>query len=172
MSRYPWMRNPLYPDVLSAVYRLYDAAGRLLYVGVCYDFVKRFNQHRNKAYWWSEVAHKDVVLFETRIDAMCEEARAIEEEHLIHNGRPGFSRYAWTVIRTWRGTVTEPKYDMLRVDLEKRIAEVQRTQAHVLVSYDAELEGALVPWEWYLRACEASGETREEVMASLAPRSE
>jgi predicted GIY-YIG superfamily endonuclease len=38
------------------LYRLYDDADRLVYVGLAYDFHKRMKQHAAKSWWWEQVA--------------------------------------------------------------------------------------------------------------------
>lgn len=67
------------------VYRCYDAAGRLLYIGSATSRVSRFQGHRKTSPWWPEVT--DVKLtdqpdIETARQA---EAAAIEAEAPIHN---------------------------------------------------------------------------------------
>ncbi|MDX3298685.1 GIY-YIG nuclease family protein [Streptomyces scabiei] len=39
----------------TAVYRLYDAAGQLLYVGSAFDPTRRLRQHAAQKSWWPEV---------------------------------------------------------------------------------------------------------------------
>lgn len=78
----------------AALYRLYDAEDRLLYVGVASDPETRWKQHaRYKAdLWWSEVHRKTVQWFFSRLDALHAETRAIQVElpryNIIHRPSP------------------------------------------------------------------------------------
>lgn len=91
--------GPAYPMVMTAVYRLYDAAGRLLYVGVAEDFDVRFRQHSYEKSWWPDVRHRDVIWLPTRLDALAEEAGAIDREQPVHNLRRGHSRIGLMVMQ-------------------------------------------------------------------------
>ena len=57
----------------TAVYRLYDRTGQLLYIGITCDLDERWHQHHAEKYWWRDVERKDIVWVNTR-----DEARAIE----------------------------------------------------------------------------------------------
>lgn len=39
------------------VYRVYDATGRLIYIGATSNLPKRLTYHRSQAWWWSLAAH-------------------------------------------------------------------------------------------------------------------
>lgn len=69
----------------TAVYRLYNEVGVLLYVGVTRDLRTRFAQHEADKSWWPEVARKTMTWHGKRSDALGEEDRAISGEHPIHN---------------------------------------------------------------------------------------
>lgn len=43
----------------AAVYRLYDAAGTLLYIGSAYDPEQRVERHRKKPWWPQAVRRTD-----------------------------------------------------------------------------------------------------------------
>lgn len=74
----------------TAVYRLYAADGRLLYIGVARHFGSRWHQHAGVQPWWSQVDHQTIAWFDTRDAAMQAEASAIKAEHpkynVVHNG--------------------------------------------------------------------------------------
>lgn len=72
-------------DVPTAVYRFYDTAGRLLYVGITCNLALRFAQHASDKTWWPHVARKTVVLYGSRDEAAAEEERAILGERPVHN---------------------------------------------------------------------------------------
>jgi predicted GIY-YIG superfamily endonuclease len=69
----------------TAVYRLYDADGTPLYIGLTNDPERRFKQHRSSKPWWPQVARKVIDWYPTRDRAFLEEADAIETETPIHN---------------------------------------------------------------------------------------
>lgn len=73
------------PNGRTAVYRLFDAADRLLYVGVGELPATRWQDHRSHKEWWPQVDHSTVRYFPTRDEALAEEARAIAAEHPLHN---------------------------------------------------------------------------------------
>jgi hypothetical protein len=62
----------------TALYSLYDANDNLLYVGVGFKPELRWVLHAREKPWWAEVARKEVVWFESRIEALEAEADAIK----------------------------------------------------------------------------------------------
>lgn len=69
----------------TALYRLYDADDRLLYVGITTSPKHRWGAHARDKTWWGEVARKDVEWFERRKSAERIEKIEIEEERPIYN---------------------------------------------------------------------------------------
>ncbi|HET7736435.1 MAG TPA: hypothetical protein VFK52_10695 [Nocardioidaceae bacterium] len=67
------------------VYRAYDAAGRLLYIGCTLDFDRRRREHESCRPWGRSVARWDVQRFDNQAAALAEEERAIGEERPLHN---------------------------------------------------------------------------------------
>lgn len=67
-----------------AVYRLFDATGCLLYVGVSQDPMQRWWQHRAAA-WWADVASYAVTWHVDRPEAERVEMLAIQSEDPVHN---------------------------------------------------------------------------------------
>lgn len=70
-----------------ALYRLYDAAGRLLYVGITWNPVRRWEKHKRLKSWWSEVARAVVEVYPNEGQALDAEVAAIRSEQPIHNVR-------------------------------------------------------------------------------------
>ncbi|MET9222403.1 GIY-YIG nuclease family protein [Streptomyces sp. NPDC003300] len=68
----------------TALYRLFDTEGRLLYVGITNMPNVRFDAHRMKA-WWKQVARRELVWFDNRQEAGWAEVRAIRAERPMHN---------------------------------------------------------------------------------------
>lgn len=75
--------------VEAVVYRVYDAEGRLLYVGCTKDPVTRlrshFGQARTPTPWWRLSANYSIEAFNSHKAALAAEARAIVAEHPMFN---------------------------------------------------------------------------------------
>lgn len=72
----------------TALYRLYDAAGSLLYVGISADPEYRWKQHSwgaDSSTWWPQVTRKAVEWFPNRDAAYEAETAAIKAEDPVHN---------------------------------------------------------------------------------------
>lgn len=68
----------------AAVYRLYDSAGALLYIGSAFDPEKRCQAHRRKP-WWRQVAQRVDEWHATRVHAYTAEMAAISIERSAYN---------------------------------------------------------------------------------------
>ncbi|MFD5632426.1 type II toxin-antitoxin system prevent-host-death family antitoxin [Streptomyces sp. NPDC127072] len=69
----------------TALYRLFDAAGRLLYVGISSNSEERLKQHASTAPWWKEVASHTVESHPERSVAATAELEAIRTEGPRYN---------------------------------------------------------------------------------------
>lgn len=69
----------------TALYRLYDAEGRLLYIGIAGKPEWRWIKHAAEKSWWAEVARRDTVWFSSRKEALAREAEAIVSEEPVYN---------------------------------------------------------------------------------------
>lgn len=69
----------------TALYRLEDANGALLYVGISDDPLRRWGEHAGDKPWWPDVAHLSFEWHPSRTDALLEEARAIKAEQPQYN---------------------------------------------------------------------------------------
>lgn len=82
-----WNRRAYYSDYYqkpSCVYRLYDAEGNLLYVGMALDLTPRIMAHKRKA-WGHLIASHTVEWHENREAAKAAERLAIHRENPAHN---------------------------------------------------------------------------------------
>lgn len=70
----------------TALYRLYDAEERLLYVGITHDCEQRWREHSYTKPWWHLVERKVVEWLETRAEALAEEKKTVREEKPLHDG--------------------------------------------------------------------------------------
>lgn len=69
----------------TALYRFYDSAGRLLYVGITGNPEERWYEHQLTQYWWREVTRKELVWLETRVEARAAESAAIRMEKPLYD---------------------------------------------------------------------------------------
>jgi predicted GIY-YIG superfamily endonuclease len=79
------------PDGPTALYRFFDTAGRLLYVGITVDIGVRWKHHSKGKEWWADVVRATVTHYPTRDAALAAEKAAIRAEkpiwNIIHNQR-------------------------------------------------------------------------------------
>lgn len=79
----------------TAVYRLYDANDRLLYVGMGRNPMGRWSSHADQHAWWPSVVRFEVTWYPNRREAAAEERRALKEDDTVHNihGTPKWGAY-------------------------------------------------------------------------------
>lgn len=64
----------------TALYRHFDAAGALLYVGISLNSIQRTAQHKHGARWFEQIAHITIEWHSARETALTAEAIAIAKE--------------------------------------------------------------------------------------------
>jgi predicted GIY-YIG superfamily endonuclease len=69
----------------TALYRLHDGAGVLLYIGITHDPESRWRAHAGTKSWWPEVIRKEVEWHADRLLAETAEVAAIRAELPVHN---------------------------------------------------------------------------------------
>jgi predicted GIY-YIG superfamily endonuclease len=74
-------------DPRVALYRLFDDADHLLYVGITVNPDARFAEHARTKPWWPDVATRAVAWCDNRGIAVAAEAAAIKSEQPVHNDR-------------------------------------------------------------------------------------
>ena len=79
------------PTKTARLYRLYDADGRLLYVGITTrpDMRERFNGHSRTKAWWPDVVTVELTNFAHEHEALAAERHAIRVERPVYNMRSG-----------------------------------------------------------------------------------
>jgi hypothetical protein len=132
-------------DRPTAVYRLYDAAGYLLYIGVSNDPTRRWREHRKEMFWWREVDRHDRQWYPTE-----READAAEREAILPAGvplQPHGTRFAyqsrdirpalrreWYLWRLHLQDGIETEREQLRriilLQLRAHLADLQRGEPH------------------------------------------
>lgn len=67
------------------LYRVFDANGELLYIGITYYLHDRLVRHRKRQPWAESMARVESLLYPCRLDAELAEAAAIRDELPLHN---------------------------------------------------------------------------------------
>lgn len=121
-----------------AVYRMFDAGKRLLYVGMSRKVGHRFDQHTH-AVWFSQVATITLEWFPSEAAATVAERRAIHDERPRYN----LSRPAPVIVKRGLLIPEEISCEMaqaiddlslvaaVRVDLKSGAAKVARQRTHL-----------------------------------------
>lgn len=102
----------------TAVYRLFNSDGVLLYVGVARNPAERMKFHQQFKKWWAEVSDTTEEWFDNRALALDAEAVAIREESPLYNiqeadedgvirVRKGLPPIAVGHTKHWRGYVNK-----------------------------------------------------------------
>ncbi|MET8751343.1 helix-turn-helix domain-containing protein [Streptomyces sp. NPDC004667] len=105
-------------EARTAVYRLYDAEERLLYVGITMTLKQRFADHRHQKFWWHLVKRRDVRWYDDRSAAEAVEAEAIQTENPKYDGTSRIPN--WVRARHLR-----PKDPFWRPVAESVLAHIQ-----------------------------------------------
>lgn len=69
----------------TALYRHFDAAGILLYVGISVRPAQRQTQHRRRSPWFATIARTEIEWLPGLDEAITAEAKAIRSENPRHN---------------------------------------------------------------------------------------
>jgi len=69
----------------TSLYRHYDKAGNLLYIGISLSAVQRLGQHAEHSHWFALISKVTIEHFENRESALAAERAAIIEERPLHN---------------------------------------------------------------------------------------
>lgn len=67
------------------LYRLFDSAEKLLYIGVTTDCEKRIHTHRSEKSWGNRIECASIKEYDSKQDAMRAEREAIEHENPAYN---------------------------------------------------------------------------------------
>lgn len=74
-----------YSDNITTLYRFYDRAGQLLYIGITATPPKRFAKHQAEKEWWHAIVNVKLEHFPTRQEALDAERAAIVAERPLYN---------------------------------------------------------------------------------------
>lgn len=75
------MTEPLH----HILYRFYDTADRLLYIGMTTNMATRLSEHRLSKNWWSEIARIELEHYGDRLLLRQAEVHAIRNENPVYN---------------------------------------------------------------------------------------
>ena len=124
-------------DRLHALYRFFDAEGRLLYIGISMNPPYRFGQHADDKPWWAEVARIAMETFPDRSAVLAAERRAIQTEQPLYN----------VVHNRTNKTPAIPGQPHLNIRCE--VCDFVVTKDGYLIVYGDELREAEKSWREY-----------------------
>ncbi|WP_371799109.1 GIY-YIG nuclease family protein [Streptomyces sp. NBC_01707] len=144
-------------DCRTALYRLYDEGGALLYVGITADVDQRMVAHRYDKPWWPDVTRTEVQWHDSRPVALAHELQAIRAESPKHNvnGKPGAGQPRELEDREI--TIGQGKHVMFAI--ERGFMTCDQPLFVVDGTKRRERIGAIVSADFYRRALAALGET-------------
>lgn len=152
----------------TALYRLYDADGALLYVGITCDLDQRWKAHARKP-WWPQVADKQVQWYDNRAQAGKAEVHAIVTEEPRHNIAWRSRRYAHIYRFGWlRERLLEEEEAIRtprRTPRSKRGKEALENLLQRREVVEAHTPGH--PWRWDGRNLTAYSYTRDCAPAGI-----
>lgn len=134
-----------------ALYRLFDAGGELLYIGISGGPWQRFTQHAADKPWWPGVVRAEIEWYPAREIAEQAERDAIRAEFPRHNTRHAMSPEAWAA-------------------LERAVSAAQRAdalKAQAWLSIKAARDAGVLDTD----LCEQTGRSRATLHRKFGPRS-
>ena len=72
-------------QIPTVVYRIFNSADVLLYVGCTDNLKRRMDHHAKRQRWWDEVSRIETEWHPSRTEAECAEDQAIAEERPLYN---------------------------------------------------------------------------------------
>lgn len=137
----------------TALYRLYDEAGVLLYIGISHQPDVRFEQHSKVKEWWPQVVRREVEWFDDRPSAAASEADAIRSEDPEHNGTYSPRRDRHTVRDAVAADgVREISLSLARPKLAGLIRGVEEGGEPVVLMNYGRRDAVIVSTEFYEQA--------------------
>lgn len=156
----------------TALYRLYDESGTLLYIGISYQPEVRFEQHAALKPWWDRVARREMVWFPDRPTAAKAEAEAVRTEDPEYNGTysPRIDRRTMRDVIADDG-IREISLTLARAKLPSIIREVEATGRPVALLNHGQRYAVILPTDFYDFALQvmAARELLEELEAGTSP---
>lgn len=101
----------------TAVYRLFDSDGCLLYVGISINPKARWGMHARDKSWWPEVAEKTIELHPNRDAAEAAERHTIAAEAPKYNVEHSTTRKRGDAMAEYAAKYDRPKQIRIPTDL-------------------------------------------------------
>ena len=155
----------------TAVYRLYDAGGALLYVGAAVDPPARWKYHAANAPWWPEVQRQTIDWYPDRPAALAAEETAICAERPRHNITHTDRRRRGPADRLAALSAADAPDGMAGI-LRSFALAAHRSEAEHQASHDALVDGIWVAHDegWpQVEIVKAVGLTRERIRQLCDP---
>lgn len=122
----------------TALYRLFDADGQLLYVGITNNTHRRFERHRQTKNWWPRVHRRTIEWYDTLDEAAEAERDAIRREvprfnvsnNALKIAKGGGRPIPRARKATGRTSYSEIAADLRRAILDGQFAPGQRLPGH------------------------------------------
>jgi predicted GIY-YIG superfamily endonuclease len=130
------------PAERTALYRVRNSDGDLLYIGISERPEYRWFSHRRQHNWWNEVAQYSLEWHDSREVAEAAEAKAIDAERPRHN-----STYNYSIPfdpKTWEPVLGGVKYQLLAERIRAEIRSGRWTLGHRIPSFEVLVEAASV----------------------------
>lgn len=122
----------------TTLYRVYDQAGQLLYVGISKNALKRFGEHSMSQPWWGDGTTVKMQHYPTRAEALAAEEAAIKSERPAHNKT--FNRESRETSRETAKRRGIPTNKWLRWTCDNCGQGIRDEEGYVWTDYDE--------WDW------------------------
>lgn len=145
------------PDGPVALYRLFDRAGTLAYVGIADHPAARWRRHARESSWWNDIdeSRNTVRWYDTRGEAKRAELRAIATE------KPRFNITGRTAASDRGGRCLMPAAHA-RTQISEIMNAARDHGRHTVVLRHGEPAVVFLPAAWYHRASAAIGDPWED----------
>ncbi|RCV49728.1 GIY-YIG nuclease family protein [Marinitenerispora sediminis] len=144
----------------TAVYRLYDSDGTLLYVGLGSDPESRWKDHAREKSWWPEVSSKTVTWHDSLGEASQAEHEAMHSEDPVHNK----AKWQWSRQGEGQGAptdITTVPLGIFRQNIPDRVEAAHFRNEATVVTKNGEPRAALVPYSWLKDLISQKGQAEE-----------
>ncbi|WP_097930877.1 MULTISPECIES: GIY-YIG nuclease family protein [unclassified Streptomyces] len=101
----------------TALYRLFDEEGVLLYVGIAVDPEVRLRVHAREKTWWPQVAQRSIEWFANRAEAEAAEMQAIVSEGPSRNVEHSTTRQRGDAKAEYRSPYPKPRQVRIPTDM-------------------------------------------------------
>lgn len=143
--------------VSTALYRLFDAADQLLYVGISTQPETRWTQHAADKPWWPLVQHRKVEWHPDREAAETAERAAISTEEPLYN-TAGAKRSLLATHFPIGQSMTQAQ---ARLRFSDVLDVTQFSGGCIEITRRGKRSGILVPPDWYDAAVNALADVKE-----------